>query len=283
MTYPTPGPIPPGHDYPGYHPGPQRRTPWLWIALAVAVVIIVVLSAVLIAQSKDDAPTAAPPAAPAPSSAIQPGPSDSIQPPQSTNAGPSMTCDGYTASVDETSQPGWHATINRYGLAYAAPPDWTVAACGVRTGWAQPCPQGQCVIRELGAVATVPNPACTKQNLAIAGVTGSKNPDIRAALDEEMQTVAPIYTRDQKTPNIEYAPIREFAIGPHAAVQTVATVTGIATSECTGPSAFHSIVVTTVPNVEGSVVFVISLREGSTASPNSNIINEMVDTLRSPA
>lgn len=268
MTYPTPGPIP-----------PQRRTPWLWIALAVAVVIIVVLSAVLIAQNSGDEPATATPAP----SAIQPGPSDSIQPPQSTNAGPSMTCDGYTASVDETSQPGWHATINRYGLAYAAPPDWTVAACGVRTGWAQPCPEGQCVIRELGAVATVPNPACTKQNLAMAGVTGSKNPDLRAALDEEMQTVPAIYTRDQKTPNIEYAPVREFSIGAHPAVQMVATVRDIATTECTGPSAYHSVVVTTVPHVEGSVVFVISLREGSTVSPNPDVINEMVNTLKSPA
>ena len=54
MNYPMPGPIPPGRDYPGYQPGPQRRAPWLWVALAIAVVIIVVLSAVVLTQMKND-------------------------------------------------------------------------------------------------------------------------------------------------------------------------------------------------------------------------------------
>jgi hypothetical protein len=194
-----------------------------------------------------------------------------------------MTCEGFTANVDPTSQPGWHAAINHFGLAYAAPPDWNVATCGVRMGWAKPCPQGQCVIREIGAVSTVPNPSCPKQNLAMAGVTGSKNPDIRAALDEESKTVPLIYTQNGQAPKVEFGPVREFTIGTHPAVQMVATVTDIATDSCTGPRAFHSMVVTTVPNVEGSVVFLISLREGAQVSPKPDVINAMVDTLRSPA
>ena len=194
-----------------------------------------------------------------------------------------MTCEGYTASVDENSQPGWHATVNNRGLAYAAPPDWTVATCGVRTGWAKPCTEGKCIIREIGAVSTIANPSCKKQNIAMAGVGGSTNPDIRAALDEETKTVPIIYSQGGQVPNVEYTPVREFNIGTHPAVQMVATVTGIATDACTGGSALHSIVVTTVPNVEGSVVFLISLRQGANVTPKPSVINEIVKTLRSPA
>jgi hypothetical protein len=41
--------------------------------------------------------------------------------------------------------------------------------------------------------------------------------------------------------------------------------------------------VTTVPNVEGSVVFLISLRQGANVTANPDVINKMVGTLRSPA
>jgi hypothetical protein len=57
----------------------------------------------------------------------------------------------------------------------------------------------------------------------------------------------------------------------------------MATTACTGPTALHSMVVTTVPHVEGSVVFLISLRQGANAKANPNVINEMVKSLRSPA
>lgn len=194
-----------------------------------------------------------------------------------------MSCEGFTASVDPNSQPGWHATIDRRGLAYAVPPDWTVAACGVRKGWAKPCPEGQCVVRELGAVSTVANPLCQKQDLAIAGVAGSKNPDIRVVLEKESKTVPTIYARHGQEPKVDFSPVREFSIGTHPAIQMVATVNGIATDACTGSSALHSIVVTTVPNVEGSVVFLISLRQGANATPKPSAINEIVKTLRSPA
>lgn len=284
LNYPMPGPVSPGHDNPGYRPGgPQRRTTWLWISLAVAVVIIVLLSAVVITQLKDDASDTSTPAAPTQSTAVQPSQPGSTAPQPSGSGSPSMTCEGYTASVDANSQPGWHATIDRRGLAYAVPPDWTVQACGVRMGWAKPCPEGQCVVRELGAVSTVANPSCQKQNLAMAGIAQSKNPDIRAALDEESKTVPTIYTQNAKVPKVEYAAVREFNIGSHPAVQTVATVTDIATDACNGPSAFHSMVVTTVPNVEGSVAFLISLREGANVSPQPDVINKIVNTLRSPA
>ena len=270
MNYPTPGPIPPGRDYPGYQiqPGPRRRTTWLWISLAIAVVIIVLLSAVVITQLKDDGSNKSTPAAPTPSATVQPSQPGSTQPQPSGSGSPSMTCEGYTASVDANSQPGWHTTVDHRGLAYAAPPDWTVAACGVRKGWAMPCPEGQCVIRELGAVSTVANPSCPKQILAMAGVAGSKNPDISAALDEETKTVPAIYTQGGKVPKVEFGPVREFNIGTHPAVQRVATVTDIATDACTGSSALHSMVVTTVPNVVGSVVFLISLRKGVNVSAN---------------
>ena len=42
-------------------------------------------------------------------------------------------------------------------------------------------------------------------------------------------------------------------------------------------------VVTTVHNVEGSVAFLISLREGANVSPQPDVINRIVNTLRSPA
>ena len=278
-----PGPIDPVHDYPGYDPRRKRRPPWLGIALAIAVVIIVVLSAVVITQLTGDKSGTPTQAAPSSTTVSALPPPSATQPRQSGTASPTMTCQGYTAAVDPTSQPGWQPAVNNRGLAYAVPPDWTVAACGVRSGWAQPCSQGQCVIRELGAVSTIANPSCEKQNLAMAGVAGSKNPDIRAALDEESKTVPIIYTQKGKAPKVEYGPVREFTIGTHPAVQMVATVTDIATDQCTGASAFHSMVVTTVPNVEGSVVFLISLREGTNASPNPDVINTIVKTLRSPA
>ena len=71
-------------------------------------------------------------------------------------------------------------------------------------GLGQPCPEGQCVVRELGAVSTVANPSCQKQNLAMAGIAESKNPDIRAALDEESKTVPTIYTQNGHVPKVEY-------------------------------------------------------------------------------
>jgi hypothetical protein len=270
----------PRNENQGNRPGQPRGNSWLWISLVIAAVIIVVLSAVVITQLKDGGTETSATTSPRPSTSA---PQSTGAQPAPTNASPSMTCEGFTANVDPNSQPGWHATINHFGLAYAVPPDWTVAACGVRMGWAKPCPEGQCVIREIGAVATVANPSCPKQNLAMAGVTGSKNPDIRAALDEETKTVSLIYTQNNQAPKVEFAPVREFTIGTHPAVQTVATVTDIAADACNGSRAFHSMVVTTVPNVEGSVAFLISLREGVNVSPKPNVINTIVETLRSPA
>lgn len=287
MNYPNPGPIPPGRDYPGYRRARTGRTTWLWISLAIAIVIIVVLSAVVITQLSGNKSETHPSstAAPPQSSLVQSTPQPSIAqaPPSGGSGSPSTTCEGFSASVDENSQPGWHAAINHLGLAYAAPPDWTVAACGVRMGWAKPCPEGQCVVRDLGAVSTVANPACPKQNLAMAGVTQSKNPDINAALDEESKTVPVIYTQGGKAPTVEFTPIEQFTIGDRPAVQMVANVKDIATDACFGSSAIHSMVVTTVPNVEGSVVFLISLRQGVNATPKPDVINAMVKTLRSPA
>ena len=280
MTYPSSGPTPPALDYPGHR---ARRPTWLWIALALAVAIIVVLAAVVISQSKDDGggtPTAAMP----PSYAVQPAPQPTAAPPvPNAVTGQSMTCQGFTASVDANSQPGWHATIDSRGVAYAVPPEWTVAPCGVRMGWARPCPEGQCVIQEIGAAATVANPACPKQNLAMAGITQSTNADIRTALQDEASKVPTIYTKGQQTPTVALTPLREFTIGNRPAVQMVATVNGITTDSCNGSSAVHSMVVTTVPNVEGSVVFLISLRQGVNATPNPGVIDKIVATVHAPA
>jgi hypothetical protein len=274
-------PLPPAEDYPENRVGP-RRNPWLWIALAVAVVVIVVLAAVVITQAKNDKATTATTAAPQ-SSITGSAPTSGAQQQPNGVAGQSMTCEGFTASVDPGSQPGWHATVDKRGLAYAAPPDWNVAACGVRMGWAKPCPAGQCVIREIGAVSTIANPSCPKQNLAMAGIGSSKNADIKAALEDEMKTVPLIYSQNGQMPKVDYTAVREFNIGTHPAVQTVANVNGITPNSCTGSSALHSIVVTTVPNVAGSVVFLISLRQGVNATPKPEVIKKMVDALRSPA
>jgi hypothetical protein len=135
----------------------------------------------------------------------------------------------------------------------------------------------------MSAAATFPDPSCESGNLAMAGVAGSKNPDIRSALDEESATVPKIYaSQSGVAPTVELAPVTEFAIGSHPAVQMIAKVTGIAAEGCTGPEALHSMVVTTVPNVEGSVVFLISLRQGAAGAPGPDVIDEMVATLRSP-
>jgi hypothetical protein len=249
------------------------------MALAAAVAAIIVLSAVVISQTRNDAYSDT-------SATLQTASNEPMPQPNTASppaAGAQMKCEGYTANVDANSQPGWHATVNRLGLAYAAPPDWAISSCGVRMGWAKPCPEGQCVIREIGAVSSVANPVCPKQNLAMAGVARSNDPEIRAALDEESRTVSPIYTRGQTVPNVEFGQVRDFIIGTQPAVQLVATVTGIATDSCHGPSALHSIVVTTMPNIEGSVVFLISLREGANAKPKPEVIGKIVDTLRSPA
>lgn len=136
----------------------------------------------------------------------------------------------------------------------------------------------------MSTVSTLADSSCVGGNFAMAGVAGSKNSDIRAALEDEAKTVPIIYTGLSDTaPKVDFGPVREFSIGTHPAVQTVATVTNIKTPGCTGPSALHSIVATTVPNVEGTVIFLISLRQGRSGAPDPNVINEMVDTLRSPA
>ncbi|MET0475484.1 MAG: hypothetical protein ABW001_12705 [Mycobacterium sp.] len=283
MNHPPLSPLQPAQDYPDHPVRPPRASSWLWVALAIAVVIIVVLAAVVISKSKGDDAGSNSSAAPQPSVIQQaPQPNGAPLTPNGV-AGQPMNCEGFTAAVDPNSQPGWHATIDRHGLAYAVPPDWTVAACGVRMGWAQPCQEGQCVIRQIGAASSIANPTCPKQNLAMAGVTGSNNPDIGAALEEETQTVSSIYTRGGQLPKVEFTPVREFFIGTHPAVQMVATVSGMATDACNGSTALHSIVVTTVPNVDGSVVFLVSLRQGANATPKPDVIDKIVATLRSPA
>ncbi len=287
MNYPAPGSTPPGGGYSGYQPGPPRRPTWLWVALAVAVVVIVVLAVVVVIQMRAGQPgtptSAAPPTGSTSVSALPPS---TVQPPSTGSARP-MTCEGYAAQVDPGSRPGWQPTVGKRGLAYAAPPDWTVAACGVQIGWQKPCPDGQqgvCAVRAMSTASTLPDPQCESGNLAMAGVAGSQNPDIRAALEEESTTVPRIYTSQSgQVPEVELGPVREFAIGSHPAVQVVAKITGVATQGCTGPEALHSMVVTTVPNVEGSVVFLISLRQGAPGALSADVINEMVDTLKSPA
>ena len=279
--------MPPGGDYPGYRPRPQRRTTWLWISLAIAVAIIVVLSAVVITQLTGKKSDTSTPAAPPQSSTVQSGQPSSTQQRTSGAARPTMTCEGYTAQLDPGSPTGWQPAVGQRGLAYAVPPNWTVAPCGTRMGWQKPCPEGQqgvCAMRTFGTASTLADPSCEKGNFAMSGVAGSKNPDIRAALDEESKTVPIIYTSHiGQVPKVEFGPVREFNIGPHPAVQMVATVSDIAPDACAGPEVLHSMVVTTVPNVQGSVVFLISLRQGAPDAPNPDVINAIVKTLRSPA
>ncbi|MCZ8379199.1 hypothetical protein O6P37_10025 [Mycobacterium sp. CPCC 205372] len=274
----------PVHDYPANQPGQNRPTPWLWIALTIAVVIIVVLAAIVISQNRDNTLGSAKTAAP--SSARESATPSSTQSPSARTA-KAMTCEGYTAQVDPGSQPGWQPTVGKRGLAYAVPPEWAVGGCGVQIGWQAACPAGQqgvCAARAMGSVATLRDPACLDGNLAMAGVAGSQNPDIRVALDNEIKTVPTIYAGiSGSKPKVDFGPVREFTIGTHPAVQMVAKVTDIRTPGCTGPEALHSMVVTTVPNVEGSVVFLISLRQGAPGAPNRELIDDMVRTLRSPA
>ena len=157
------------------------------------------------------------------SSSVQaaPQPSGTQPPAQTNNASPSMTCEGYTANVDEGSQPGWHATINHFGLAYAVPPDWNVGACGVRMGWAQPCPEGQCVIREdrrgrhdrQPCVPQAESRDGRRHQIEESGHQG------RAGRGIEDGTGHLLRERAAQPPKVDFTPVRDFTIGTHPAVQ----------------------------------------------------------------
>lgn len=89
----------------------------------------------------------------------------------------------------------------------------------------------------------------------------SNTTDINDAVRDEAALVADIYTSDSgHVPTVQLSPPRQLTVGGAPAVQIVASVTNIATSNCVGPTAIHSMVATTVPGQQGCVLFVISLR-----------------------
>jgi hypothetical protein len=98
---------------------------------------------------------------------------------------------------------------------------------------------------------------------------------------DEATLVDAIYTSDSgHKPSVSLSPPRSFTVGGTPAVQIVATVTDIETNACTGSSALHSMLATTVPGIEGTVVFVVSLQQAYPGAPDRGVLERMVITLR---
>ncbi|MGJ0120314.1 hypothetical protein ACQ7HM_14020 [Williamsia sp. MIQD14] len=189
------------------------------------------------------------------------------------------------ASAGPTTPAGWKSVTGTRGLAYDVPPTWTVQPCGTVIGWEKKCtdgPFGFCPIRTMSGAATLESASCPKSTLADAGLPGaSDTSDILQAVRAESALVADIYTSDSgRVPRVQLSAPRRFTVGGADAVQVVASVTGIETSACQGPTALHSMVATTVPGQPGSVMFVISLPQGMTDAVAPAVGDQMVATLR---
>ncbi|KQS00423.1 hypothetical protein ASG12_05830 [Williamsia sp. Leaf354] len=190
-----------------------------------------------------------------------------------------------TPSAGPATPAGWKSVTGKRGLAYDVPPTWTVQSCGTVIGWEKKCadgPFGFCPIRTMSGAATLESPACPKSTLADAGLPGaSDTSDIMQAVRDESALVADIYTSDSgRVPRVQLSAPRRFTVGGAEAVQVVASVTGIETSPCQGPTALHSMVATTVPGQPGSVMFIIALPQGMADAVAPSIGDQMVATLR---
>ncbi len=165
------------------------------------------------------------------------------------------------------------------------PGNWEVSSCGTLIGWEKKCPDGPfgyCPIRTMSGAASLDNPKCAKSSLAVSGVPGSSDiSDINQSVNAEATKVADIYTsEDGQLPAVSLSSPKSLTVSGRPAVQVIATVTGIKADACTGPSALHSMVATTVPGQDGTVLFVISLEQGIDGAPDAGVIDRMVASLR---
>ncbi|BBZ00119.1 hypothetical protein [Mycolicibacterium fallax] len=282
-SYATPGG--PG----GPPPGGTSRGLVIGLTAGAVVAVLLVVGAVLWGfgrggDSSNEAATATTTKAvvtgnPAPSTTEPAFPSTSVDIPKPTGD----TCTGTAAPTTPT---GWQTVAAKRGLSYDVPPEWQVLSCGTMVGWEKKCPDGPfgtCPIRVMSGASELVSPTCSDSSVAVAGVPGfSDVSDITEAVNAESDNVVDIYTSDDgQVPTVSLSPPKNLTVGGQAAVQVVATVTGIKADECTGPSALHSMVATTVPGQPGTVLFVISMDQGIDGAAGPEVIDQMVASLRS--
>ena len=263
----------------------------LIILTVVLTVLLAVIAAVGVVAYQQFGPGGDTSTAAATTTSSPAGPSDtrpsaaqsSSVDPSSPESGDSEQCP--TPSAGPATPTGWKSVTGKRGLAYDVPPSWTVKPCGTVIGWEKKCtdgPFGFCPIRTMSGAATLESTACPKSTLADAGLPGaSDTSDIMQAVRDESALVADIYTSDSgRVPRVQLSAPRRFTVGGAEAVQVVASVTGVETSPCQGPTALHSMVATTVPGQPGSVMFVIALPQGMAGAVAPSIGDQMVATLR---
>ncbi|WP_296389616.1 hypothetical protein [Williamsia sp.] len=134
----------------------------------------------------------------------------------------------------------------------------------------------------MSGAATLHSAQCPKNSAALAGTPGASNTDdITVAVRAEAGLVKEIYTSESgRVPDVSLSAPTALTVGGAPAVQIVATVTGIESSACVGPTAVHSMIATTVPGQQGTVLFVISLRQGVPGAVDAPTAARMASTLR---
>lgn len=220
----------------------------------------------------------------APAASSSPATSVTVStPPPVTATPPPATCPG--AVTTAATPTGWQPVAGKRGLSYDVPGNWQVLGCGTLVGWEKRCddgPFGYCAIRTMGGAAELEVPRCPNNSAGLSGTPAASNTDdITTAVTDEAALVADIYSSDSGVvPTVTLSEPRPFTVSGAPAVQIVATVTGIETSSCVGPTAIHSMVATTVPGQSGTVLFVISLPQGGPDAADPSLIDTMVGTLR---
>jgi hypothetical protein len=294
----------PPFNWPGYGPGyweappavgpPPRRNTTLWVVLTVAAVVVVAAGTGAVLWGLNSGPGNNKPhqAQPTPTTAVTEPSTATALPTAPTRVPPSILpppvvggCQGRTFGPAPQTPAGWSTVVSPRGLAYDVPPDWGVEECTALVGWEKPCadgPFGFCPVRTMSGAAVLPDPGCKGHAHALAGVPGAKNqPDINQALGNESELVSDIYTSDSgQVPAVALGQVRHLTVSGAPAAQMVARVSDIGSDGCTAPSALHSMLATTVPGIEGTVLFVISLRQGYPGAPDPAVIDRMVSTLR---
>ncbi|BBZ36003.1 hypothetical protein [Mycolicibacterium confluentis] len=289
--YPQPGWGPYGEAPPLGGPPPRRsNTPWIVGTIAVVAVITVLVSTLLwqlnsgdddtvtTAATTTSATTTAPTTTTTTTTTSSPTPTPTVA--------PAGACEGFKGGPGPTTPAGWSTVVSPRGLLYDVPPGWTVHKCGTLIGWEKPCadgPFGYCPIRTMSGAATLPTADLNCDvTWADAGVPGAKNiTDINEAVRSEATLVSDIYTsKNGVVPQVSLSPPRNLTVGGAPAVQIVATVTGIEADSCHAPKVLHSMLATTVPGQEGSVLFIVALSQDAPGAPDGGLMDQMVGTLR---
>ncbi|WP_082948707.1 hypothetical protein [Mycobacterium sp. 1274756.6] len=276
---------------PGGGPPPPHNTRWV-VLIIVAVVAVVAATAVAVWQfsDSDSASTAASTSATTVTGSPATTTTATTTAPTTTSSTPSKplssTCDEHAAGPGPQTPEGW-ATVNTpRGLVYDVPPEWVIKSCSTLIGWEKPCddgPFGYCPIRTMSGASEWPDPGCQSEQFAVAGAPGASNAEsIDEAVRIESSLVADIFTSaDGVVPTVSLSEPRQLSIGDTPAVEIVATVSDVGPGECSSsPGGLHLMLATTVPGQPGSVMFVVSMRQGGPGDPDPALADQLVDTLR---